>query len=65
MAEEQKWKRSFDNAVEVIRRGDFDEVKAAMEVLGFATFREVSLKRRRRQPSHFLLQAVDGFHGLD
>jgi hypothetical protein len=34
VAEEQKW-RPFDNAVEVVRRGDFDEVKATMEVLGF------------------------------
>ena len=25
----------FDNAVEVVRRGDFDEVRAAMAVLGF------------------------------
>lgn len=31
MAEEQRW-RPFDNAVEVVRRGDFDEVRAAMEV---------------------------------
>ena len=35
MAEEQKWRSSFDNAVEVVRRGDFDEVKAVMEVLDF------------------------------
>lgn len=35
MADEQKWRQSFDTAIEVVRQGDFDEVKAALEVLGF------------------------------
>jgi len=37
----------FDKAIEVVRRGLFDEVKAALEVLGFV-FRET------KDPNHWL-----------
>jgi hypothetical protein len=35
MAEEEPWEGAFDNAIDVVRRGHFDEVKAILEVLGF------------------------------
>jgi len=32
---ERAWESSFEKAIEAVRRGGFEEVKAAMEVLGF------------------------------
>jgi len=34
VAEEKPWERPFDEAIEIVRRGLFDEVKAALQQLG-------------------------------
>lgn len=35
MAKEETWEARFRRALEAVRRGDFDEVKRALESLGF------------------------------
>ena len=35
MAEEESWEKPFREGIEAVRRGDFDEVKEALEALGF------------------------------
>ena len=47
MAEETSWEPSFNTAIEVVRRGVFGEVKAALELLGFV-FSET------RDPNHWM-----------
>ena len=47
MAEEKTWEHQFDKAVEVVRRGVFDEIRVALEVLGFA-FHET------KDPNHWM-----------
>jgi hypothetical protein len=45
--EEKTWERPFDAAIEVVRRGVFDEIKGALEALDFV-FRET------KDPNHWL-----------
>lgn len=47
MAEEKTWASSFNQAIEVVRRGAFDEIKAVLEALDFA-FVET------RDPNHWM-----------
>jgi hypothetical protein len=47
VSEEKTWEASFKAAIEVLRRGAFDEVKPALEALGFV-FCET------RDPNHWM-----------
>jgi hypothetical protein len=44
---EQTWERPFNQAIEVVRGGLFDEVKAALEALGFVFI-------QTKDPNHWM-----------
>lgn len=46
MSEEQAWERPFTTALDAVRRGDFDEIKNALESLDFKF-------EQRNDPNHW------------
>lgn len=46
MAGEESWEKPYTDAIQVVRKGDFDEVKKVLEALGFGL-------SQKGDPNHF------------